>query len=275
MCCLGRITSTVACDMDLAKYPMDEQECMLHLESCECGAAQGRGGGAGAGPARGRGGGAGAGRKRKDEKGDRGPEGPPAAGQRSAQDSRPWSPDKTRACVTGPAWRPLRVTLARATCPLAPHLALPTFPRCQAWAQASLLPASVYRAPSTGRAVLRGLPGAGEGAPGSAAHVGSPADGYSSEDIVYYWSENQGQIHGLDRLQLAQFTITSYRFTTELMNFKSGNAASRGLFLASPAGGFLGLSAEPLAGPEGPRRLRLENRWSAQAVPGRAARDEP
>nr|XP_021512220.1 gamma-aminobutyric acid receptor subunit delta [Meriones unguiculatus] len=31
-----RITSTVACDMDLAKYPMDEQECMLDLESCEC-----------------------------------------------------------------------------------------------------------------------------------------------------------------------------------------------------------------------------------------------
>ncbi|KAI4536833.1 hypothetical protein MG293_013036 [Ovis ammon polii] len=46
--------------------------------------------------------------------------------------------------------------------------------------------------------------------------------GYSSEDIVYYWSENQEQIHGLDKLQLAQFTITSYRFTTELMNFKSG-----------------------------------------------------
>lgn len=41
-----RITSTVACDMDLAKYPMDEQECMLHLESCECragwGAARGQ-----------------------------------------------------------------------------------------------------------------------------------------------------------------------------------------------------------------------------------------
>lgn len=30
-----RITSTVACDMDLTKYPMDEQECMLDLESCE------------------------------------------------------------------------------------------------------------------------------------------------------------------------------------------------------------------------------------------------
>lgn len=41
-CCLGRITSTVACDMDLAKYPMDEQECMLHLESCECGWPAGR-----------------------------------------------------------------------------------------------------------------------------------------------------------------------------------------------------------------------------------------
>lgn len=60
---------------------------------------------------------------------------------------------------------------------------------------------------------------------------GSPADGYSSEDIVYYWSENQEQIHGLNKLQLAQFTITSYHFATELMNFKSGNSASHGLFL--------------------------------------------
>jgi hypothetical protein len=59
--------------------------------------------------------------------------------------------------------------------------------------------------------------------PGPVPTCSSPADGYSSEDIVYYWSENQDQIHGLDRLQLAQFTITSYRFTTELMNFKSGN----------------------------------------------------
>ncbi|XP_069933212.1 gamma-aminobutyric acid receptor subunit delta isoform X2 [Oryctolagus cuniculus] len=51
--------------------------------------------------------------------------------------------------------------------------------------------------------------------------------GYSSEDIVYYWSENQEQIHGLDRLQLAQFTITSYRFSTELMNFKSAGQFPR------------------------------------------------
>lgn len=56
--------------------------------------------------------------------------------------------------------------------------------------------------------------------------MGSPADGYSSEDIVYYWSENQEQIHGLDRLQLAQFTITSYHFSTESMNFKSGTVGS-------------------------------------------------
>lgn len=49
------------------------------------------------------------------------------------------------------------------------------------------------------------------------------ADGYSSEDIVYHWSENQEEIHGLDKLQLAQFTITNYQFTTEIMNFKSGN----------------------------------------------------
>ncbi|KAJ7421478.1 gamma-aminobutyric acid receptor subunit delta isoform X4 [Willisornis vidua] len=50
--------------------------------------------------------------------------------------------------------------------------------------------------------------------------------GYSSEDIVYHWSENQEEIHGLDKLQLAQFTITNYQFTTEIMNFKSGNRIS-------------------------------------------------
>nr|XP_020670593.1 gamma-aminobutyric acid receptor subunit delta isoform X1 [Pogona vitticeps] len=50
--------------------------------------------------------------------------------------------------------------------------------------------------------------------------------GYSSEDIVYCWSENQDQIHGLDKLQLAQFTITNYRFTTEVMNFKSGKQSA-------------------------------------------------
>lgn len=51
-------------------------------------------------------------------------------------------------------------------------------------------------------------------------------DGYSSEDIVYHWSESQGHIHGLDKLELSQFTITDYRFVTEMMNFKSGEYRS-------------------------------------------------
>ncbi|XP_030364063.1 gamma-aminobutyric acid receptor subunit delta isoform X4 [Strigops habroptila] len=51
--------------------------------------------------------------------------------------------------------------------------------------------------------------------------------GYSSEDIVYHWSENQEEIHGLDKLQLAQFTITNYQFTTEIMNFKSAGQFPR------------------------------------------------
>lgn len=91
--------------------------------------------------------------------------------------------------------------------------------------EAALAPVPVLPAPLGGQGLwLR----AGGWARAATAHAGSPADGYSAEDIVYYWSENQEQIHGLDKLQLAQFTITSYRFATELMNFKSGNGAPAG-----------------------------------------------
>ncbi|KAM9343530.1 gamma-aminobutyric acid receptor subunit delta isoform 1-T1 [Pholidichthys leucotaenia] len=51
--------------------------------------------------------------------------------------------------------------------------------------------------------------------------------GYSSEDIVYHWSESQRHIHGLDKLELSQFTITDYRFDTEMMNFKSAGRFPR------------------------------------------------
>ncbi|KAL6456569.1 hypothetical protein MHYP_G00351130 [Metynnis hypsauchen] len=51
--------------------------------------------------------------------------------------------------------------------------------------------------------------------------------GYSSEDIVYHWSESQKYIHGLDKLELSQFTITDYRFVTEMMNFKSAGRFPR------------------------------------------------
>lgn len=51
--------------------------------------------------------------------------------------------------------------------------------------------------------------------------------GYSAEDINYNWSENQDQIHGLDKLELAQFTITGYKFTKEVVNFKSAGLFPR------------------------------------------------
>ncbi|XP_033825481.1 gamma-aminobutyric acid receptor subunit delta [Periophthalmus magnuspinnatus] len=51
--------------------------------------------------------------------------------------------------------------------------------------------------------------------------------GYSSEDIVYHWSESQMHIHGLDKLELSQFTITDYRFVTETMNSKSAGRFPR------------------------------------------------
>ncbi|XP_069466274.1 gamma-aminobutyric acid receptor subunit delta [Ambystoma mexicanum] len=51
--------------------------------------------------------------------------------------------------------------------------------------------------------------------------------GYSAEDIVYHWSDNQPQSHGLEKLQLAQFTITKYSFTREMMNFKAAGQFPR------------------------------------------------
>lgn len=124
-----RITSTVACDMDLAKYPMDEQECMLHLESCECHAGWdgaplcqpcwfwgGRQGthtvrapcswpGSGAW-----------GVHRAGCPGGRGGfirlESPAHFAQVTALPgpAGPWSPDKAWSCIFGPAWQTLRVS---------------------------------------------------------------------------------------------------------------------------------------------------------------------
>lgn len=34
-CSRCSITATIACNMDLTKYPMDRQVCTLQLESCE------------------------------------------------------------------------------------------------------------------------------------------------------------------------------------------------------------------------------------------------
>ncbi|XP_020362116.1 gamma-aminobutyric acid receptor subunit delta isoform X1 [Oncorhynchus kisutch] len=51
--------------------------------------------------------------------------------------------------------------------------------------------------------------------------------GYSSEDIVYHWCESQIHIHGLDKLELSQFTIIDYKFVTETMNFKSAGRFPR------------------------------------------------
>ncbi|KAM4703194.1 gamma-aminobutyric acid receptor subunit delta [Rhinophrynus dorsalis] len=51
--------------------------------------------------------------------------------------------------------------------------------------------------------------------------------GYSSEDILYQWSENQDQIHGLDKIELAQFTIINYTFTNDPMNVKSAGRFPR------------------------------------------------
>ncbi|GCB79291.1 hypothetical protein scyTo_0015955, partial [Scyliorhinus torazame] len=51
--------------------------------------------------------------------------------------------------------------------------------------------------------------------------------GYSADDIVYNWSDNQDQIHGLDEIQLAQYTITNYYFVTEMTNFKSAGQFPR------------------------------------------------
>ncbi|XP_029434728.1 gamma-aminobutyric acid receptor subunit delta isoform X4 [Rhinatrema bivittatum] len=61
--------------------------------------------------------------------------------------------------------------------------------------------------------------------------------GYSSEDVLYHWSESQHQIHGLDKLELPQFTITNYRFTMEMMNFKSASffASSRAVPQTQPS----------------------------------------
>lgn len=228
--------------MDLAKYPMDEQECTLHLESCECrppapgqrphlgDLAVGGQGARLAGPSLCSWPGSGAGSDGDGASGE--PEARAGAEVGVSAPPRTAGPEAWTCTAGPPGDGDLR----------SPQLLGPRPPPRPPWSWRPCFgPPWVGRVSSCGQGLGRG----------PAAHVGSPADGYSAEDIVYYWSENQEQIHGLDKLQLAQFTITSYRFTTELMNFKSGNVAS-GLSL-EPGSRFPGHSAEALAAP-GPGR---------------------
>lgn len=65
------------------------------------------------------------------------------------------------------------------------------------------------------------------------AHVAptfsTPTDGYTVDDIVFFWQGNDSAVTGMEMLELPQFTIIEQRLVTREVVFTTGRVLSKGL----------------------------------------------
>lgn len=50
----------------------------------------------------------------------------------------------------------------------------------------------------------------------------SPADGYTTDDIEFYWRGGDGAVSGVDRIELPQFSIVDYKLISKNVVFSTG-----------------------------------------------------
>lgn len=51
----------------------------------------------------------------------------------------------------------------------------------------------------------------------------SSADGYTTDDIEFYWRGGDGAVSGVDRIELPQFSIVDYKLISKNVVFSTGN----------------------------------------------------
>lgn len=53
--------------------------------------------------------------------------------------------------------------------------------------------------------------------------VSSPADGYTTDDIEFYWKGGESAVTGVTRIELPQFSIVDYKLVSRNVVFSTGN----------------------------------------------------
>lgn len=100
------------------------------------------------------------------------------------------------------------------------------------------LPRTAGRTPPPGRGAGRPLRGAG-GAPGPRVptrrrgflspcpRASLPADGYTTDDIEFYWRGGDKAVTGVERIELPQFSIVEHRLVSRNVVFATGEPRAR------------------------------------------------
>lgn len=59
------------------------------------------------------------------------------------------------------------------------------------------------------------------------------ADGYTTDDIEFYWRGGEGAVSGVDRIELPQFSIVDYKLISKNVVFSTGKQYKSLLFVCS------------------------------------------
>lgn len=52
-----------------------------------------------------------------------------------------------------------------------------------------------------------------------------PLDGYTTDDIEFYWKEGENAVTGVSRIELPQFSIMDYKLVSRNVVFSTGKIA--------------------------------------------------
>lgn len=68
-----------------------------------------------------------------------------------------------------------------------------------------------------------------ESKPDHASRGFSFADGYTTDDIEFYWKGGETAVTGVTRIELPQFSIVDYKLVSRNVVFSTGEAVPRAL----------------------------------------------
>lgn len=52
------------------------------------------------------------------------------------------------------------------------------------------------------------------------------SDGYTTDDIEFYWNGGEGAVTGVNKIELPQFSIVDYKMVSKKVEFTTGEVVS-------------------------------------------------